>query len=311
MPNTDPFARKLRATSGYLLKRAQQMLEAIVASEQFGDLSVLSQIQFEVLVAAKALPESDQVTIGKALGIDKSSITAVLDALERLNLLNRKISGDRRRKRLSPGPRLDAVLAKGWAIGKRADARLLAPLPASEQTMLTEILWDFAGISDSQAPEWTPVAQLIEGIAGKACGLGSLYTTPGFLLRRCLQVGKGFASQAISPSDFTEGQAKVLYLICALGTADISLLQMALATKRPTLRVILDTLEVRGLIYQDCDPVDARRKRIAPTPQGVLATEAIRDVWERIERSVEKRLTSAMHRRLIALLQKLTTASSE
>lgn len=304
LKNTE-FAIALRRSTAYLLKRAQQVLEVTLDREQFGDPVVLGQLHFEMLVAVSALPQGDQGTLGNAIGIDKSSATAIIDALERLKLLRRREHEDRRRRHLLLSPRVAAVAAKGWMLRERASRRLLSVLTAAQAAELTEGLYAFANIAVSGAPEWVRPDADTERTPSLD-RLHALYRTPGFLLRRCGQVGRGFGVQATMLADFTEGQAKMLYLICALGQVDMPMLLYAFATERPTIAVILRALEDRQLIEQARNPLDRRRKLIKPTPSGLRAMKSAKRLWDDVEESLVMRLTRARHERLVALLEGLT-----
>lgn len=303
------LATALRRSTGFMLKRAQQILEALIEGEQFGDLAILGHTQFEMLVAAAAVPHGDQITLGRALGIDKSSATGVIDALERMNLLRRKEQPqDRRRRQLVSGARTEAVIGKACAARERAATRLFSVLAASETAELIEHLHAFARISGTRAPEWVEPERCSDSAAWRR--LDHLYKSPAFLFRRCGQVGHGLAAEATMPTEFTEGQAKMLHFVCALGRVDMPMLLHAFDTERPTIAVILRALADRGLIEQRQSESDRRRKLVFPTRAGLAAMESTKALWDHVEERLSSHLSQKRYGRMIGLLRVLTETTA-
>jgi DNA-binding MarR family transcriptional regulator len=82
---------------GYNLRRAQQCTWRKYAA-QFGENNIRPGL-FSLLVLVGSNPGIAQIELGKHLGIDKASIVALLDRLEKVGLLDRQRSTrDRRRQ---------------------------------------------------------------------------------------------------------------------------------------------------------------------------------------------------------------------
>jgi DNA-binding MarR family transcriptional regulator len=121
---------------GFLVRRLHQAATAIFAAEA-GEIE-LTQLQYGALVLLEAEPELDQITLGRRLGLDRSTIGTVVHNLEERAYLERVTDPDDSRRRLmtlTPAGR--ALLARMFAPAHRAQERLLAALdPAERRTFL-------------------------------------------------------------------------------------------------------------------------------------------------------------------------------
>jgi DNA-binding MarR family transcriptional regulator len=101
----------------------------------------LSPIEFAVIAAISDDPGLDQRRLAARLAIDAVSTSKLLDRLERLRLVRRKVSlDDRRSKVLSLTPRgLETRLKIGEGF-KAAHAKIMAPLSPDEQKQFVELL---------------------------------------------------------------------------------------------------------------------------------------------------------------------------
>jgi DNA-binding MarR family transcriptional regulator len=101
----------------------------------------LSPIEFAVIAAIVDEPTLDQRRLAARLAIDTVSTSKLLDRLEKLRLVRRRVSSDDRRSRvLSLTPRGAAVRAKIGTGFKAAHAKIMAPLSAHEQKQFLELL---------------------------------------------------------------------------------------------------------------------------------------------------------------------------
>jgi len=134
-----PAQGMLGSLLGYHLRRA-----AVVAFQNFGaHLSDdgISPGQLGVLLMVDANPGLNQTGVGRALGIDRSTLVAIIDALEEKGVLKRTPSpSDRRSHALR-------LTAKGAAFLKRVMPRLTAhedelasKLSAQERATLIALL---------------------------------------------------------------------------------------------------------------------------------------------------------------------------
>lgn len=123
--------RGLADKPGHLVRRCQQIAVALFMDETRG--FGLTPVQYAALVAVGQSPGIDQNGLGGLIALDRSSATAVIERLERRRWLRRVASGtDRRRKLLTLTPAGATLLHRMDASVERAQARILAPLPARE-----------------------------------------------------------------------------------------------------------------------------------------------------------------------------------
>jgi DNA-binding MarR family transcriptional regulator len=124
---------------GFLLGRAHMAHRQIAEVElaplgldprQFGALSVL----------ADEGPVSQQ-RLGERMGVDRTTMVALVDGLERSGLVERERNPeDRRAYALRATPRGRRVLERAAAAAERAEAEFLARVPAQDARRLKQIL---------------------------------------------------------------------------------------------------------------------------------------------------------------------------
>lgn len=119
----------LRELLGYHLRRAQVVVFADFARSMAG--IDLTPGQFGVLARIAANPGLTQSALGRALGIERSSVVAALDRLERRGLIVRgKAEGDRRANALAlsaTGQKLFQAALRRVRAHERRIARSLTP----------------------------------------------------------------------------------------------------------------------------------------------------------------------------------------
>jgi DNA-binding MarR family transcriptional regulator len=124
---------------GYALRRAQvavfqNFTEVVGASE-------LTPGQFGVLVVVDANPGLSQTQLGNALGIDRSTVVAVIDRLEERGLVARQPAPNDRRSHalhLSDGGK--ATLRRLTERVRAHERQIARALSAEEQARLIELL---------------------------------------------------------------------------------------------------------------------------------------------------------------------------
>ncbi len=133
----------------WLLHRAAQRMRSATgeAAAEHG-LTLRHQI---ILSALHLAPGMTQVELGKAVGMDKTTLTSELDRLERQDLVKRSVDPrDRRARTLGnteEGERLRRLVSAGTAKAERA---ALAAFPDSDVVRLRRMLYDL--IDDSHDP---------------------------------------------------------------------------------------------------------------------------------------------------------------
>jgi DNA-binding MarR family transcriptional regulator len=117
---------------GHHIRRLQQIAVGIFMDET-AEVNV-TPVQFALLFAASKEAGLDQRTLAGRIGLDTSTIGAVVDRLESRDLIERRISPDDKRVRLlSVTPAGQALLHSVMPAMLRAQDRMLAPLPEADR----------------------------------------------------------------------------------------------------------------------------------------------------------------------------------
>jgi len=129
---TKPQIDGLEDLPGHYIRRLQQIAVGIFLDETAA-LSI-TPVQFALLFAASRQAGLDQRTLAGRIGLDTSTIGAVVDRLESRGLIERKVSPEDRRVRLlSVTPAGQELLDGVMPAMLRAQERMLAPLPSSDR----------------------------------------------------------------------------------------------------------------------------------------------------------------------------------
>ncbi len=124
---------------GHHIRRLQQIAVAIFLQETEG-LS-LTPVQYAALQTIGNRPGIDQRTLAGAIGFDTSTIAGVVDRLEARVLVARRASPDDRRVRLLEITGAGrALLVQALPAMRRAQRRMLEPLPANERVEFMRML---------------------------------------------------------------------------------------------------------------------------------------------------------------------------
>lgn len=117
---------------GHHIRRLQQIAVGIFMDET-ADVNV-TPVQFALLFAASKETGLDQRTLAGRIGLDTSTIGAVVDRLESRGLIERKVSQEDKRVRLlSVTPAGKKLLHGVMPAMLRAQDRMLAPLPKADR----------------------------------------------------------------------------------------------------------------------------------------------------------------------------------
>jgi len=137
-PLFDPAEQVLWSRPGYLVRRLNQIHYAMFFEECSNEIT---PVQYGILTALSLQPGSDQKTIGRELGLDRTTTADVVKRLERKGYLTRRVDPEDRRSRQSfiteEGLRVMAQLQEGMT---RAQKRLLAPLSKKDQDTFMRLL---------------------------------------------------------------------------------------------------------------------------------------------------------------------------
>ena len=109
---------------------------------------------YQVLVAITTEQPDSQLALAKRLGIDKTAMTYVVDALENAGLVERRLDPrDRRARQVVPTDTGRALLHNARRALRAVEASLMDELSAAEQQQLRHLLARAAlGIGQADAP---------------------------------------------------------------------------------------------------------------------------------------------------------------
>lgn len=135
----DPVAVDLDELPGYYIRRLQQIAVAIFLQET--EASGVTPVQYAALQAVCNQPDLDQRSLARHIGLDTSTVAGVVDRLEARGLMLRATSPtDRRVRLLRLTPEGEALLAEVVPAMQRAQAKILAPLPAAQRREFMRML---------------------------------------------------------------------------------------------------------------------------------------------------------------------------
>jgi DNA-binding MarR family transcriptional regulator len=141
MPNP-PFLQDMYRRPGFLLKRCHQVAMAIFLDE-CREYNV-TQSQYGCLRALQEFPGSDQITLGRLVGLDRSTAGLVVKTLDDRGLIERVVNrADKRRMRLKVSADGERLLRDIAPAAARAQARVLAGLPRESRAIFLKLLESF------------------------------------------------------------------------------------------------------------------------------------------------------------------------
>ncbi|MDA1098829.1 MAG: MarR family transcriptional regulator [Proteobacteria bacterium] len=129
---------------GYNLRRAQTAVFQDF-SKSLKDCNITPG-QFGVLVVIQANSGLNQTRLGNALGIDRSTVVAVIDRLEKRGLVERAPAPtDRRSYALRLSDQGDALLRRARGLVEAHEKRIARDLSPTEQKQLNTLLSRLSG----------------------------------------------------------------------------------------------------------------------------------------------------------------------
>jgi len=124
---------------GYLLKHAQLRL-AELAEPRYAPLGVTGR-QLALLTLFGEGPAQSQQDGAARLGVDRTTMVALVDELEAKGLVRREVApGDRRKRLVVLTPEGERVREAGAEVTRKAEALLLEPLSAEDADRLRTAL---------------------------------------------------------------------------------------------------------------------------------------------------------------------------
>lgn len=139
MPHHEDLGPRLSRRLGYLLKHAHVALAAL-HDELLAPFGI-SDRELAVLLLLEAREPESQQQAARRLGVDRTTMVSVIDALEGKGLVARRPDpADRRRNVVALTDAGRATLREATAASDAAEARLLAVLDDGDEERFRELL---------------------------------------------------------------------------------------------------------------------------------------------------------------------------
>jgi DNA-binding MarR family transcriptional regulator len=128
-----------RRRLAYLLKHAERLMSELHV-EALAPFDIHAR-DLGVLLAIDSNEPASQQQIAQRMGVDRTTMVAIIDALEAKGLIARRPdTEDRRRNVIELTPAGQDMLREGIAASDTAEAELLAPLSPEENLQLRNLL---------------------------------------------------------------------------------------------------------------------------------------------------------------------------
>ena len=142
---------------GYLLKHAQQRMAELSAAA-LAPLRITGR-ELAVLLAIDSQAPLSQQEAARRLGVDRTTMVALIDELERKQLVQRRQDpADRRKNVVALTPAGRGVLRKAGEASDEAERRFLAPLTSDQAAEVREALRRVAFPSVAEPAATEPAA---------------------------------------------------------------------------------------------------------------------------------------------------------
>ncbi|WP_313816414.1 MarR family transcriptional regulator [Citricoccus sp.] len=262
------------ALVGHQLRRCHQVHNALWADAVGG---LLTSPQYSVLftVAAAGQP-LDQLSVGRAAGLDRTTVAGVIRRLEEQGWLRRERDAADGRRHLITLPVPAGVALEGLAPAVRTvQERLMAPLSALDRAWLGGRLVDLSGHHDA---------------AGTAGGSGTPGVRqaedrrPGHLIRLAQQRHTVLWADEVG-GIITGPQFAVLLALATSGPTGQGTVGGLAALDRSSASDVLRRLEDRGWTARNPDPDDRRSRLVSLTAAG---RSLVGELWPAVERVQER-----------------------
>ncbi len=142
-----------------------------------------------------------------------------------------------------------------------------------------------------------------------ALEFGPLADIVGFhLARAAITTNQAFEQFVGKPFQLKKVEFSLLMIVMANEAIAPKRLARALAVTSPTLTLLLDRLQQRGLISRERNPADGRSQQVVIGSKGARIVRDAMTAAELMERQLKVHFSRAEHAMLIELLDKLAKA---
>lgn len=295
----------------FVLRRSQQLLSAYYNAECGAVGLNLTETQLDALrvISLRAEPLG-QAHLGTMLGLDRATMSSVIDGLVRRKLVRRIAGADRRSRNLMPLEAARELCELGAVCVSRSEAALFQRLPGPDVALLLDMLERVAKRNDAGAPLWDASLPDLQASGRRRGGRDSgavapLFREAHFLMRRCMQIVTAYVAESIAPLGLSSGlQLIVLYIVAACESVDQARIGRILYIDKSSVSLILSLLQSQGFIDRVSDPNDGRRRLASVTQTGMaLLKIGVRrgqrvddQMFERLPKDTKAQLTQTLAR---------------
>ncbi|WP_298491238.1 MarR family transcriptional regulator [uncultured Maritimibacter sp.] len=257
---------------GFLVRRANQIAVSSFM-EDLGEFG-LTPTQMSSLAVISESPRIDQITLARRIGVDRTTISMVVNGLVEHGFINREQSRQDARKKeidLTRAGRACTMLARDTAL--KNSNTLLSVFSPQETDRLTYFLRRIIDDVPAKAPEWvrpdgstrfTPETGFEKDFPEHA----RLYNAFGFLMRRTHQTLESLFIETTKSLGLTPRRYGVLRLINTAEPVEQISVARWLALDGSTTATLVTGLVQKGYVVRVEHPTDRRRRLLSLTDGG-------------------------------------------
>lgn len=246
---------ELYGRPGFKIRRAHQTAVATFA-DVVGLLGVTTS-QFGVIHTLAHIPDLDQMTVARLVGLDRATTGFVLSNLEQQGFLSRvPYEKDKRHRILCLTDKGQALYSDLRLAAAEAVTRLLTPVPIGDREPFLDLLQQLV---ERHTQDFEPAS---------IPAMKELYRRPGFLIRRAHQISSAIFTEECKPINITPTQFGVLYILKRFPDVDQITVARLGSFDRSTNATVLALLEERRLIERRVHDIDRRRRLLCLSEDG-------------------------------------------
>jgi DNA-binding MarR family transcriptional regulator len=284
---TGPPPPALAGYTGYLLRRAFERARASGARAMLPGGRAPQDLG--LLVTIQAAGPLSQRKLGQLLGLNRTTMVALVDRLEADGLVTRgRDPVDQRNYALTTTAEGRAAIAELMRTARRGDAELTTALTQAERVRLVELLGRV-------------VPDLVALVPRELSGLSGFLIARAYLRIRA-EVAEPLIELGIAPQHFG-----MLTALAAIEPCSQQRLANELGVSGPTVVVRVAALEDRSLISRERNPDDRREHLLKLTPAGRKALTAAIASVDHVHERLSSQVGTTDLAELNALLTKIAT----
>jgi DNA-binding MarR family transcriptional regulator len=280
------------------MARIDQISTALFGERSSGE--TLGQAEFLLLLDVSAT--TDQITLARGAGVDKSTTAYILGNLETRGLITRIPDPQDRRRTI---PQLTNEGRARMPAVHRAFHELQQELadaldPGAVEPFVA-MLRRIAANPMNAAPPWAP----------SESGSSPLADAPSFLCRRAFQVAQAQFVACTAALNLTPRQFSLLFSLCHVPAISQAGFAKTFGLDPSTCGVIMRNLAKRGLIRGTESEQDRRERIYVVTPAGRELAMSAQPLVDKSERFAARGLERDEVKWLVQQLQRIVAAHSD